>query len=120
MRTSGWLAVPLLALFLSATANAQQRSTDVGGQPAKRTITKMPRLVTFVPADYPADRKAAGVEASVVLTIEISGTGHVTNVLVSRSAGPDFDAAAAKAAAAFESEPAEVDDKPAPAKITYR
>src|SRR4051812_24531133 len=120
MRTLGSLAASLLVLLLSAPASAQQRGSDVGGQPAKRIVTKMPRLVKFVPAEYPADKETAGVEASVVLIIEIGATGQVTSVVVARSAGADFDAAATKAASAFVFEPAEVDDKPAPAKITYR
>lgn len=99
---------------------AQQRGTDVGGQPARRKVTKLPKLKTFVDAEYPADKKAAGVEAAVVLTIEISATGTVNNVTVAESAAPDFDAAAVAAARQFVFEPAEVDDKPAPAKITYR
>ncbi|MBX3218478.1 MAG: TonB-dependent receptor [Labilithrix sp.] len=110
-----------LALVASAPpALAQQRGSDVGGQPTKRKLTKLPRLVRFVEAEYPGAKKQGGVSASVVLTIEIGATGKVTNVTVAESAGPDFDAAAAAAAARFEFEPAEVDDKPAPAKITYR
>ena len=120
MRKLGFVAASMLALLAGAPASAQQRGSDVGGQPAKRKITKMPRLVKFVPADYPAGQKAAGVEASVFLTIEIAATGHVTSVAVAQSAGPDFDAAATKAASNFEFEPAEVDERPAPAKITYR
>ncbi len=120
MRSSGLLAIALAALLVSAPASAQQRGSDVGGQPAKRKLTKLPRLTKFVAADYPADRKAAGVEASVLLTIEIAATGHVTNVVVAQTAGPDFDAAAVGAASRFEFEPAEVDEKPAPAKVTYR
>lgn len=120
MSVRRWLAVVCAALLASAPAAAQQRGSDVGGQPTKRKLTKMPRLVKFVEADYPANEKAAGIGASVVLTIEIGATGKVTNVSVASSAGPDFDAAALAAAAQFEFEPAEVDDKPAPAKITYR
>ncbi len=111
----------LLALCLLAShAHAQQRGSDVGGQPAKRKLTKMPRLVRFVEADYPPEKKRAGIGASVVLTIELGATGTVTNVSVAESAGKDFDTAAVAAALQFEFEPAEVDDKPAPSKITYR
>jgi TonB family protein len=80
----------------------------------------MPRLLKFVEAEYPPEKKAAGVTGSVVLTLEIGATGKVTSVAVAQSAGADFDAAASAAASRFEFEPAEVDDKPAPAKITYR
>mgnify|MGYP001109711689 CR=1 FL=1 len=121
MRGRRLLALLAAASLLGASpdAHAQERG-GVGGQPAKRKLTKMPRLVRFVEAEYPPDEKAAGVTASVVLTIEIAATGKVTNVTVARSAGADFDEAAVRAASQFEFEPAEVDDKPAPSKITYR
>ncbi len=120
MRVRRCIALVCAALLTGAPAAAQQRGSDVGGQPTKRKLTKMPRLVKFVEAEYPPDKKAAGIGASVVLTIEIAATGKVTNVSVATSAGSDFDAAALAAASKFEFEPAEVDDKPAPAKITYR
>ncbi|MBX3208227.1 MAG: TonB-dependent receptor [Labilithrix sp.] len=122
MRGRRFVAFVSVALLAGspAPALAQQRGSDIGGQPTKRKLTKMPRLVKFVEAEYPPAKKAAGVAASVVLTIEIGATGKVTAVSVAESAGADFDAAAAAAAAGFEFEPAEVDDKPAPAKITYR
>lgn len=114
------MASAVIVASSSRAADAQQRGTDVGGQPARRQVTKVPKLQTFVEAEYPAEKKAAGVEAQVVLTIEIAATGTVTNVTVAQSAGPDFDAAAVAAARQLVFSPAEVDDKPAAAKITYR
>jgi TonB family protein len=120
MNTRPFLAIACAALLAGAPALAQQRGSDVGGQPTKRKLTKVPRLMKFVEAEYPTEKKAAGIGASVVLTIDIDATGKVTNVAVAESAGTEFDAAAALAASKFEFEPAEVDDKPAPARITYR
>jgi len=120
MRARCLVALVAAAVLASNPVMAQQRGSDVGGQPTKRKLTRMPRLAKFVEADYPPGKKAAGIGASVVLTIEIDATGKVTNVSVASSAGPDFDAAAVAAASQFEFEPAEVDDKPAPARITYR
>ncbi|MBS2013955.1 MAG: TonB-dependent receptor [Deltaproteobacteria bacterium] len=120
-RSRAALAAVVAALALhTSVAHAQQRGTDVGGQPARRQLTKMPKLVKFVEADYPPERKQAGIEAAVVLTIEIAATGEVANVAVAQSAGADFDAAAIAAAKQLVFEPAEVDHKPAPAKITFR
>ena len=120
-RAYGTLAAVLLVLFAGRSAHAQQRGSDVGGNPARRKVTKLPKLTTFVEADYPAQKKAAGIQADVVLIIEISAVGQVTGVTVSQSSGaPDFDAAAIAAAKQLVFEPAEVDDKPSPAKITYR
>lgn len=113
--------IPLLAvctLLAAPRAHAQARggATDVGGQPAKRKLTRMPRLVRFVEAET-----TTSITASVILTIEISATGKVSNVTIAQSSGDAaLDDAAVKAALRFEFEPAEVDDKPAPAKITYR
>lgn len=106
-------AVASSLFFSAARAGAQQ---NVGGQPAKRVVTKMPKLVHFVEAAYPPEKR----EAHVVLTIEIAATGKVTRVTVAQSDGAEFDQAAVAAAQQFEFSPAEVDDKPAPAKITYR
>lgn len=118
--STSWMTASVSTMTTRAWAQ-QPGGSDVGGQPSKRKLTKMPRLVKFIEATYPADKKAAGVTATVILTIEIAATGKVTNVTVAESAGSaDFDSAAIAAAAQFEFEPAEVDDKPAPAKITYR
>ncbi|HEY8072900.1 MAG TPA: TonB-dependent receptor [Labilithrix sp.] len=105
-----------LALTLPTTAHAQQGASDVGGQPAKRRITKYPKLVKFVEAEWPKDQH----EAHVVLELDVSATGQVTAARVVKSEGADYDAAAAAAAKQFEFEPAEVDGKPAPSRITYR
>jgi TonB family protein len=120
VRIAASIGVALAIVCIVHPSRAQQRGTDVGGQPARRKLTKLPKLVKFVEADYPPEKKAAGVEAAVVLTIEIAATGVVSNVAVAQSAGADFDAAATAAARQLEFEPAEVDDKPAPAKITFR
>ncbi|HEY1585726.1 MAG TPA: TonB family protein, partial [Polyangia bacterium] len=111
-------------MLLAGSALAQDvQETPTGGdegvEPAPR-VTKAPRLSHFVEAEYPADKKAAGVTASVLLSIEIGADGKVGNVGVVQSAGADFDAAAVAAAKQFVFEPAEVDGKPAPVKIDYR
>jgi len=110
----------LFAMTLPRVSSAQQRGSDVGGQPARHVLTKMPRLSRFVPAEYPPSKKAEGASASVVLTITIAASGDVLDVVVAESGGPEFDAAAVLAGKQLVFEPAEVDGKPAPAKITFR
>jgi TonB family protein len=119
--------VPSLAMMLWAAPlraqPADQASSDTPGETdVERApqVTRPPKLVHFVEAEYPADKKAAGVTASVLLTVEIGADGKVGNVGVAQSAGADFDAAAVAAAKQFVFEPAEVDGKPAPVKIDYR
>jgi len=79
-----------------------------------------PKLTTFVQAEFPPSEVAAGRGATVVLQIAIDATGKVAGVGVLESAGPAFDAAAVGAARQFVFEPAIVDGKPIPVKITYR
>jgi TonB family protein len=96
---------------------------QVGDEPEEQhapVVTKPPKLSHFVEAEYPPDKKAANVTASVLLTIEIGADGKVGNVAVAQSGGADFDAAAIDAVKQFVFEPAEVDGKPAPVKIDYR
>ncbi len=111
-------------MLLAGTALAQDAPDapaggDEGAEQAPR-VTKAPRLAHFVEAEYPADKKAQGVTASVLLSIEIGADGKVGNVTVAQSGGADFDAAAVAAAKQFVFDPAEVDGKPAPVKIDYR
>ncbi len=102
-----------LLLTCSSTVLAQEEAPEP-------QITKAPKLKTFVEADYPADKQAAGVTADVVLSIEINADGTVGNVTLVTSGGTDFDDAAMAAARKFVFEPAEIDGKPAPVKIAYK
>ena len=110
--TSLWRSLRRLRSAASCRARAGRR--------AGPSVTKAPKLVKFVPADYPKDKHDAGSPASVLLSIEIGDDGKVGEVEVVKGAAPDFDAAAVAAAKQFVFEPAEIDDQPAPVKITYR
>jgi TonB family protein len=106
--------------FLSEErADAQDQPAPSAVAPAKRTIVP-PKLVTFVQAEFPPSEVAAGHGATVVLQIAIDVAGKVAGVYVLESAGPAFDAAAVEAAKRFVFEPATLDGRPIPVKITYR
>jgi TonB family protein len=114
----------LASLLLCAPALAQEEP-PAGDAPAEEAhapvVTKAPKLIQFVEAEYPADKRAANLEAEVLLSIEIGADGKVGNVAVVTSAGSaDFDIAAVAAAKQFVFSPAEVDGKPAPVKIDYK
>jgi TonB family protein len=83
-------------------------------------LTKPPKLVHFEEAPYPESEKAAGTTASVILQLAVSDKGVVEDAAVVQSAGPAFDAAALEAVKKFVFEPAEIDNKPAPVKLTYK
>lgn len=80
---------------------------------------KPPKLQRFVEAVYPPDKQAAGIEAKVVLSIEVAESGSVGEVEVVASAGPGFDAAAVAAARQFRFSPATIDGVAVPVKIQY-
>lgn len=109
--------VSLLVLTVAAPSFAQPAPPPAGERPR---LTKPPKLVKFVEAEYPEQEKAAGRTASVVLQIAISENGSVADARVLESAGPAFDAAALEAVRGFFFEPAEIDGKPAPIRINYR
>ncbi|RLA20593.1 MAG: hypothetical protein DRQ56_02795 [Gammaproteobacteria bacterium] len=86
-------------------------------------ITKMPKLVKFVEAEYPAAAMAAGIEAEVTLEIDIDATGQVeaaTVIVPAQESGHGFDQAAMLAVQMFEFEPAFAGDEPIPVRITYK
>jgi len=98
-------------------AQANSSGETPGHQPK---LTKLPKLTHFEEAPYPDSEKEAGKTASVVLQIAIDDKGKVVDAAVLEKASPAFDAAALEAVRKFEFDPAEIDNKPAPVKITYR
>jgi len=108
------LAAALLAAAIPIAALAQP--------PAPAEVERglvPPKLRKFVEAAYPPARQTAGIEAKVILSIEINAEGQPENVEVVQSAGADFDEAAVAAARRFEFDPARMDGVPTPVKIQY-
>lgn len=84
-------------------------------------LTKLPQLIEYVEAPYPAEAQEAGTTGTVVLALDVDETGLVQRVEVLAPAGHGFDAAAMQAAAGFVFSPAEAGELgPVPVRITYR
>lgn len=107
-----WIAVAC-ALAYSSVATAQPNTQDAAA-------LSPPKLVQRAEPIYPEAKRASGEAASVVLTLTIDHTGHVSDVVVAESAGTDFDEAASKAARQLLFEPARKDGEAVLAKIRYR
>ena len=107
-------AILVLALAICAVLRPLTAAAD------EPTVTKPPKLIKFVEAEYPKAKHDAGITASVTLSIEIDAEGKVGEVEVITSGRADFDAAATAAVKQFVFEPAEIDNQPAPVKITYK
>jgi TonB family protein len=113
------VSIASIVLLASTPVLSAVRAQAQPAQAPARTITP-PKLVTFVDAEFPPSEKAAQRGAVVVLQIAIRETGEVAQVTVLESAGAAFDAAAKGAAEKFVFEPAAVNGKPIPVKISYR
>ncbi len=116
------LAIVTCARVSFAQDDTQPGATRVGDSvpSGSQRVIKPPKLVHFVEAPYPEEEKAKGTQATVVLQIAITETGSVAAVVLQESGGPVFDAPAIAAARQFVFEPALVNGKAIPVKITYR
>ena len=79
-----------------------------------------PRLLHFVPAEYPAEARAQNIEGAVLLTLTIDEHGRVSEATVSEGLGHGLDEAALAAARQFDFTPARQNGQPVRARIRYR
>lgn len=79
-----------------------------------------PRLLQPSAPVYPAEAAAQGLDADVLLTVDIAADGHVANAAVKAPAGHGFDEAALAAAQGLVFEPATMGGKPIAVRIEYR
>lgn len=114
------MIVPLLALLAAPAFASDGPPADPTAAAAEPLpLLKNPELVTFVEAVYPPEAEAAGLEAHVMLDIEIDATGAVTGVTVEAPVGSGFDEAAVAAARQFVFRPAEDATGPVPVIIAF-
>ena len=109
----------LLVTALAAALGPAMAHADEPPAAAKPVLVP-PKLLQFVEAKYPEEAEKAGIEANVVLRLDIDATGHVVDAVVQETAGHGFDEAATEAAKQFVFEPATRDGKPIPSRILYR
>src|SRR5688572_23542568 len=99
-----WFALALSGVT-ARTATAQVGSEARDAAAAENAVTP-PKLSKFAQAAYPAEAQAKGIEAEVVLALDIDANGKVSVAEVVEPAGHGFDEAARAAALQFEFEPA--------------
>jgi TonB family protein len=99
----------LVALVLAMGAGRQARAQE------------LPVLLEAPAAPYPEAALAAGLEGTVLLSLEVSALGEVLHAEVTEPAGHGFDEAALEAASGFRFTPARTNTgEPVEATITYR
>ncbi|HKE17612.1 MAG TPA: TonB family protein [Kofleriaceae bacterium] len=141
---AGSRALAVAALVLGARAASAQPPPGAGtrqgpqGQPGQGQqgqgkqgqgqieagkLSKVPKQTKFVEAEYPKDAFDKGIEADVVLLLDIGADGKVESVGIAQPADPPgmgFDEAAMAAAQEWLFTPAELDGKAIAVQITYR
>jgi TonB family protein len=112
-----------LAHAQGASPAAPGAAPPAAGSLQAGQLSKLPRQIRFVEADYPAEAITRGLEADVILSIDIGADGRVTTAAVtepSAYAGLGFEEAATAAALQFQFEPAEVAGQPTAVQLSYR
>ncbi len=99
----------LVALLVAGPARAQD--TDA---PEELPILDGPHLLEFVEAVWPPEALEAGLEATVILVVELDETGAVVSVEVAETVGNGFDEAAVEAARQMRFGPAITEAGPIP------
>jgi TonB family protein len=107
---------PALLLLLLA-AGAAARAEDA---PPPGTLTRAPAVVEPATPEYPEAAKAGGISGEVVLELDLSTEGQVTDARVVKPGGNGFDEASLAAARKLRFSPAEIDGAPAAVTIEYR
>ncbi len=100
-----------LAWAIAPPAKAQQPPPEAPPAEVKARI-EYPKLVKFVPAEYPEAARKERREGVVLLRVDIDEAGKVVKAEVVRPLYPDLDAAAVAAVQQFEFTPAMLDGKP--------
>jgi TonB family protein len=90
-----------------------------GGQGTGR-LDRVARPAGSIRPHYPPRARQRGEEADVMVDVWIGALGDVDRVAVSRSAGPEFDAAALAAVEKARFHPALRDGKPVPSRVALR
>jgi TonB family protein len=123
MKALAMLALLLLPWAAQAQTNEGLQTQPPAGQIEAGKLSKVPKQIKFVEAEYPKEAAAKGIEAEVVLLLDINAEGKVDQVGIAQPADPPgmgFDEAALAAAQQFEFEPAEMDGKKIAVQLSYR
>ena len=117
-----WVLRPGVAALLALgllLALSQLPASGASAAPAAAPIVP-PKLIKYVAAEYPKALFEKGLRGAVVVELHIGVDGTVLKAKVFESAGPDFDAAALKAATQLQFSPATRAGKAMAVAIRFR
>lgn len=112
----------LLFAFSVSTGTADAATKAAKSAKSAKSSPKIvpPKIVTYVPADYPPELKEQALAGTVILQLDLKVDGTVGKAEVAKSAGPIFDAAALDAGKKLVFTPATADGKAIPVRINFR
>ncbi|MGM0576809.1 MAG: TonB-dependent receptor domain-containing protein [Myxococcota bacterium] len=111
-----WLLAPAAhAQTEPAPAEPDAPAEEAPSQP----VVVPPQPVTEVDAEYPLEAREEGLEAVVVLAVDVRADGTVAKATVKEPVGHGFDEAAVEAVERMRFRPATVDGEPTPVRISY-
>jgi TonB family protein len=106
--------VLIFALLFSIIASAEEKDAN------NFVLTRPPELIEYKESKWPENEPVTDKPVEVILEIEIDENGAVVDVKPQKESGTMFERLAIDAAKGFRFKPAEIDNKPARVKITYR
>lgn len=109
----------LFAASLAFPAVVFAQEGDESSQKGNVRLTKPPKLVEQVQAEYTEEAVENRIEGGVKLRLLITATGNVGKVEVLEGLGYGLDKAAVEAAKQFKFEPAEINNQPAPVTLDF-
>jgi TonB family protein len=114
MWVQGILAVATAIACCSPATSAAADTAPSDG------LTRAPKLVHFVAAEWPADATPATAPVDILLQLDLDAAGAVAAVAVKQSGGTALDRVVTAAAQQFRFEPALWAGVPGPVRIVYR
>jgi len=93
---------------------------EKGTEKPSFVLTRPPELVEYKESKWPENEPTTDNPVEIILEIEIDENGTVVDVKPQNESGSTFERLAVESARGFKFKPAEIDNKPARVKITYR
>ncbi|MFH0921084.1 MAG: TonB-dependent receptor [Fibrobacterota bacterium] len=106
-------------LLFPVYATGVQTGIDTVALDSLPPLEKMPELIEFIPAVYPAEALKAGIEGSVLVDIFVTDSGRVDSIKVLKGLSPALDSAAMAAVQRFRYRPAMAGGLPVPVFLQY-
>lgn len=101
-------------------SEAAAKTPEPKKKPVAPTLSKLPKLIKFIPPNYPPELFKQEIDGVVTALIDIDATGKISKVIPTAATRKEFIAPAVEAMKQFIFSPGEFQNKPVPVRITYQ